>query len=62
MKSPGMESRFRCLDINECESNELRVCDNEKFSCRNVPGSYTCFCEDGFKLEGGECKGETKSD
>ncbi|XP_051882386.1 vitamin K-dependent protein S isoform X2 [Pristis pectinata] len=37
----------RCeKDIDECQFEE-RVCSH---SCRNFPGSYRCFCQDGFYM------------
>uniref|UniRef100_A0A4W3JIM7 Vitamin K-dependent protein S n=1 Tax=Callorhinchus milii TaxID=7868 RepID=A0A4W3JIM7_CALMI len=38
----------RCQnDINECEAGTLRKGDCSH-ACYNVPGSYRCFCRDGF--------------
>ncbi|XP_067890290.1 vitamin K-dependent protein S [Heterodontus francisci] len=55
------EAAFSCLckegwqgdrcqhDIDECKSGVLKekACNH---SCYNVPGSYRCFCEDGFYM------------
>ena len=40
---------FTCLDINECNTNNggcSQVCNNQD-------GSFTCSCNSGFTLEGG---------
>lgn len=39
--------RRRCLlDIDECE-NGHQICS---YGCRNLIGSYECYCEEGFEL------------
>ncbi|CAG9839329.1 unnamed protein product [Diabrotica balteata] len=35
-----------CLDINECTI--YGICDQK---CRNLPGSYECYCDDKYKLQ-----------
>ena len=37
---------FRFLDIDECETGQ-HTCEH---SCNNTEGSYTCYCDDGFRL------------
>ncbi|XP_072513209.1 adhesion G protein-coupled receptor E5-like isoform X2 [Salminus brasiliensis] len=43
-------SKDRCIDIDECDSEE-HVC-GEHGSCSNLPGSYSCTCEAGFNNYG----------
>lgn len=40
-----------CLDIDECA--EWDACQQR---CRNVKGSYTCDCYDGYEKDGNECR------
>ncbi|XP_066143370.1 vitellogenin receptor [Euwallacea fornicatus] len=35
-----------CVDINECE--EFGICDQK---CKNIPGSYECYCEHKYILQ-----------
>ncbi|XP_039251429.2 uncharacterized protein LOC120328917 isoform X1 [Styela clava] len=35
-----------CKDVDECSSSIGESC---KYKCKNLPGSYECFCPDGFK-------------
>jgi hypothetical protein len=37
-----------CSDIDECDIDENN-CDPNTTECKNVPGSYTCQCVDGFE-------------
>lgn len=39
-------NQYVCIDINECDAS---VCDQ---NCRNTPGSYSCYCNEGFGLVG----------
>lgn len=39
-------SGYVCVDINECEA---QICDQ---NCKNIPGGYSCFCNEGFHLIG----------
>ncbi|XP_072027144.1 cysteine-rich with EGF-like domain protein 2 [Amphiura filiformis] len=41
-----------CLDINECEKEDLCQAD---MICKNIPGSYFCDCHEGYERMGGEC-------
>uniref|UniRef100_A0AAF5DN89 Sushi, von Willebrand factor type A, EGF and pentraxin domain-containing protein 1 n=1 Tax=Strongyloides stercoralis TaxID=6248 RepID=A0AAF5DN89_STRER len=38
-----------CVDINEC-ALEMDYCDKSTTYCHNIPGSYDCFCKDGFEI------------
>ncbi|XP_062868146.1 collagen and calcium-binding EGF domain-containing protein 1 [Trichomycterus rosablanca] len=38
-----------CLDVDECASKNGTTCSQ---ICINTPGSYKCYCESGFVLEG----------
>ena len=52
------------LDKDECSSDE-HSCDRESEKCRNMPGSFTCDCQKGFKRDGDKCvkkKGKKKTD
>lgn len=37
------------LDIDECQNSS--ACPETTF-CLNTPGSYNCFCKDGYKRKG----------
>ena len=43
-------------DINECESEFSSPCDVNA-RCTNLPGSYTCSCNEGYTGNGKRCKG-----
>ena len=57
--SIGITSCLICrllLDIDEC-AGELEQCSNRNDShCQNMKGSFECICNDGYKLEDGDCK------
>ncbi|XP_013392399.1 neurogenic locus notch homolog protein 2-like [Lingula anatina] len=40
---------FRCIDINECEDNQLNKC-SQKLNCKNTDGGYQCHCDIGYQL------------
>ena len=42
-------------DINECEIN-MDNC-NSNAVCINVPGSFTCTCNQGYRGDGSTCTG-----
>lgn len=45
-----------CRDVDEC-SRPHAVCRNG--TCENLPGSYRCHCDDGFKLSANnDCVGQ----
>lgn len=44
---------FRILDIDECAREDVH-CEG---GCTNLPGSYRCGCDTGFKKEGDRCEG-----
>ena len=43
-----------CQDIDECQN--LNVCHSDA-TCLNTPGSYECYCKEGFIGNGKECLG-----
>ncbi len=43
-----------CTDVDEC-ATQRHHCPHV---CVNTPGSYTCQCEDGFRVEGRVCIGK----
>lgn len=45
----------RCRDVDECEEEEESGCDQ---ICVNLPGSYECRCEEGFRMVNSSCVGE----
>ena len=48
-------------DVNECEfansSDSLHRNDPCLHRCDNLPGSYRCYCKDGYHLKGDRCEG-----
>ncbi|XP_055859533.1 uncharacterized protein LOC106054924 [Biomphalaria glabrata] len=38
-----------CIDINECQTEVINCYNNA--TCTNLPGTYSCTCPDGFKLQ-----------
>ena len=57
-KGPRFFLLFSLLDVDECQSNTSNICEQE---CVNVPGSFTCDCDNGYKLnaDGRSCDGNT---
>ena len=55
LKSTNFNANF--VDEDECSSSESNAC---KQVCVNVPGTYVCQCNDGFRLndDGRTCAGE----
>ena len=48
-------------DIDEC-LYETDDCDlDERATCNNTEGAFTCACRDGFMGDGKSCTGKTKS-
>ena len=43
------------IDINEC--NATTPCHPDA-SCENIPGNYTCMCNEGFSGDGQDCTGK----
>lgn len=50
-------------DVNECEfvrsTDSLHPNDPCSHQCENLPGSYRCYCKDGYQLTGDRCKGNS---
>jgi len=36
------------VDINECDGDDVELCQVEKASCVNTIGSFYCKCADGY--------------
>jgi len=51
-EDPNLEDPGKsCKDIDECtESPDVVKCDGEGSLCKNLPGSFTCACSEGYKL------------
>ncbi|KAJ8036652.1 Latent-transforming growth factor beta-binding protein 4 [Holothuria leucospilota] len=43
-----------CIDLDECEDNS-HDCDEEAY-CTNIPGGYTCRCNEGYSGNGTLCE------
>lgn len=39
---------FTCSDINECLNSSLFSCPGKSRVCENIPGNYTCKCQNGL--------------
>lgn len=54
-----MTANDTCVDVNECEfansSDSLHRNDPCLHRCDNLPGSYRCYCKDGYHLKGDRC-------
>jgi len=48
--------RSVCIDIDECISSSTNMCQQ---NCVNIPGSYSCQCRAGYRLntDGLSCSG-----
>ncbi|XGW14233.1 hypothetical protein V3C99_000510 [Haemonchus contortus] len=46
-----------CVDINECASPGLNMCDKNAV-CNNLMGTYACQCKKGFRGDGYMCDDE----
>eukprot|EP01025_Chloroclados_australasicus_P003694 TRINITY_DN10886_c0_g1_i3.p1 TRINITY_DN10886_c0_g1~~TRINITY_DN10886_c0_g1_i3.p1 ORF type:complete len:594 (-),score=72.91 TRINITY_DN10886_c0_g1_i3:1060-2841(-) len=45
----------QCTDIDECAfSGNKKVCNQHNQHCRNTPGSYECYCDEGYEFVAGE--------
>ena len=45
---------FNCIvDVDECIQSPC----GQNATCRNFPGSYDCFCNEGFEGNGLQCSG-----
>ena len=45
------------LDVDECKNPGVRCGTN--FRCQDLPNSYTCICDGGYRLSGKDCKGKS---
>lgn len=43
-----------CVDINECEELS-NICSGNLQICENLPGSYRCTCNNGYRMYQSEC-------
>ena len=46
------------LDVDECKTKGICMPNS---TCQNTPGSYSCKCKAGFKMQNRKCKGMTSS-
>lgn len=44
-------------DIDECSKSSLNMCGAHS-ECKNMPGTYKCECEKGFRGDGMMCTGK----
>ena len=44
-----------CPDLDECAAGEHEC--NEHAMCNNTVGSYSCYCQSGYKGDGTNCEG-----
>ncbi|PFX30360.1 hemicentin-1-like isoform X2 [Stylophora pistillata] len=55
-----MTANDTCVDIDECEfansSDSLHRNDPCLHQCENLPGSYRCYCKDGYHLREDRCE------
>jgi len=42
------------VDVDECKKPDICPYNSR---CENLPGSYSCECDDGYKLTGQKCEG-----
>ena len=50
-----------CIDFDECADSSYHNCsESEYVTCTNTPGSFSCGCKVGFKMneETNICEGE----
>ncbi len=48
--------KYCCSDIDECNTT-ANLC-SQYATCTNVPGSYSCQCDPGFRENGTSCTGK----
>ncbi|CAM9790911.1 unnamed protein product [Lampetra fluviatilis] len=53
-KQPFQPTRDQasCLDIDECQESQAPCGEGSR--CQNVPGSFHCYCEPGFRISSGK--------
>lgn len=49
---------FIFLDVNECNSIFINICDFFIQECENIEGSFLCNCKNGYWKVGQVCEGE----
>ncbi|XP_078352119.1 mucin-like protein [Oculina patagonica] len=47
---------FTCTDINECLASNLYSCPGQFRVCVNIPGNYTCECQNGLYYINNTCQ------
>ncbi|XP_078349351.1 mucin-like protein [Oculina patagonica] len=47
---------FTCTDINECLDSNLYSCPGQFRVCVNIPGNYTCECQNGLYYINNTCQ------
>ena len=46
---------YNALDINECEDGKSCHHNVSPYTCQNTEGSYTCGCENGYRMQNNQC-------
>ena len=49
----GIECFYTSADIDECQTTQAAKCEHR---CANTLGSFQCYCNEGYSVEGNKCK------
>ena len=48
---------FISTDIDECADLQFNITCPDNAHCNNVPGTYNCVCNEGYKNDSNICQG-----
>lgn len=52
------DQKIQCLDVDECrQQQETGAPCGDNAYCENTPGSFQCYCHNGYRMVDGKCQG-----